>query len=151
MSAESLALLRKTAGQEISALGEEHFKYDLQDSDRDILKTDAGKIGTHVTIGSAVGLGLSVFLAFQLRRTRMQMFNAFQAHEKPTHVKFADGREGTSFPSINVQAKNDISLTLSFSCVLRSHTRCHILHETFHPRRRRCIHFLRLRRAFHRR
>lgn len=96
---DSLALLRKNAGQEISALAEEHFKHDLQDSDRDALKSAASKISTHVSIGSMVGLGLGVFLAFRLRRTRMQMFNAFRAHEKPTHVKFADGREGSSYPS----------------------------------------------------
>ncbi|KAL9596722.1 MAG: hypothetical protein Q9179_004523 [Wetmoreana sp. 5 TL-2023] len=93
MSADSLALLRKNAGQEISALAEEHFKHDLQDSDRDALKSAASKISTHVSIGSALGLGLGALLAFRLRRTRMQMFNAFRAHEKPTHVKFADGRE----------------------------------------------------------
>ncbi|KAL8746469.1 MAG: hypothetical protein Q9184_007745 [Pyrenodesmia sp. 2 TL-2023] len=93
MSSDSLALLRKNAGEEIRALAEEHYKHDLQDSDRDTLQRAAGKIGTHVTIGSIVGLGLGAFLAFRLRRTRMQMFNALRAHEKPTHVKFADGRE----------------------------------------------------------
>ncbi|KAL8765210.1 MAG: hypothetical protein Q9209_007643 [Squamulea sp. 1 TL-2023] len=93
MSSDSLALLRKNAGQDIAALAEEHFKHDLQDSDRDALKSAASKISTHVSIGSIVGLGLGVFLAFRLRRSRMQMFNAFRANEKPTHVKFADGRE----------------------------------------------------------
>ncbi|KAL8913356.1 MAG: hypothetical protein Q9171_001833 [Xanthocarpia ochracea] len=94
MSSDSLALLRKNAGQDIAALAEEHFKHDLQDSDRDALRSAANKIRTHVTIGSLVGLGLGAFLAFRLRRTRMQMFDAFRANEKPTHVKFADGREG---------------------------------------------------------
>ncbi|KAL8686307.1 MAG: hypothetical protein Q9218_007198 [Villophora microphyllina] len=93
MSADSLALLRKNAGEEISALAEDHLKHDLQDSDHDLLKSAASKIGIHVTIGSAAGLALGAFLAFRIRRTRMQMFNAFRAHEKPTHVKFADGRE----------------------------------------------------------
>ncbi|KAI4114253.1 MAG: hypothetical protein LQ338_008026 [Usnochroma carphineum] len=93
MSADSLALLRKNAGQDIRALAEEHFKHDLQDSDRDVLKSAAGKISTHLTVGSILGLGLGVLLAFRLRRTRLQMFEAFRAHEKPTHVKFADGRE----------------------------------------------------------
>ncbi|KAL8933461.1 MAG: hypothetical protein Q9216_006352 [Gyalolechia sp. 2 TL-2023] len=93
MSADSLAILRKNAGQEIAALAEDHLKHDLQDSDRDALKTAASKISTHATVGTIVGLGLGAFLAFRLRRSRMQMFNAFRAHEKPTHVKFADGRE----------------------------------------------------------
>ncbi|KAI4284379.1 MAG: hypothetical protein L6R35_004926 [Caloplaca aegaea] len=93
MSTDSIALLRKNAGQDIRALAQEHFKHDLQDSDRDALTSAAGKISTHVSVGSALGLALGAFLAFRLRRTRMQMFNAFRAHEKPTHVKFADGRE----------------------------------------------------------
>ncbi|KAL8840982.1 MAG: hypothetical protein Q9176_003554 [Flavoplaca citrina] len=93
MSTDSLALLRKNAGQDIAALAEDHLKHDLQDADRDALKSAASKISTHVTIGSLVGLGLGAYLAFRLRRTRMQMFNALRATEKPTHVKFADGRE----------------------------------------------------------
>ncbi|KAL8798682.1 MAG: hypothetical protein Q9182_006468 [Xanthomendoza sp. 2 TL-2023] len=93
MSTDSLALLRKNAGKDIAALAEEHFKHDLQDSDRDVLMSAASKISTHVAVGSFLGLGLGAFLAFRIRRTRMQMFNAFRAHEKPTHVKFADGRE----------------------------------------------------------
>lgn len=103
MSTDSIALLRKNAGQDIRALAQEHFKHDLQDSDRDALTSAAGKISTHVSVGSALGLALGAFLAFRLRRTRMQMFNAFRAHEKPTHVKFADGREGASIScSVNV-------------------------------------------------
>ncbi|KAL8677709.1 MAG: hypothetical protein Q9186_005893 [Xanthomendoza sp. 1 TL-2023] len=95
MSTDSLALLRKNAGKDITALAEEHFKHDLQDSDRDALLSAASKISTHVAVGSLLGLGLGAFLAFRIRRTRMQMFNAFRAHEKPTHVRFADGREET--------------------------------------------------------
>lgn len=95
MSADSFAVLRKNAGEDIGKLAEEHFKHDLQDSDRDTLKNAAGKMGTHATVGSLLGLGLGLFLAFRIRRSRTQMFNAFRTAEKPTHVKFADGREGT--------------------------------------------------------
>ena len=94
MSTESLALLRKNAGGDISALASEHLQHDLQDSDRDTLKTAASKISTHVTVGSLLGLGLGTLLAFRLRRSRMQIFQALRAQEKPTHVRFADGREG---------------------------------------------------------
>lgn len=94
MSADSFAVLRKNAGEDISKLAEEHFKHDLQDSDRDTLKTAAKKMGTHATVGSLLGLSLGLFLAFRLRSRRTQMFNAFRTVEKPTHVKFADGREG---------------------------------------------------------
>ena len=95
MSADSFAVLRKNAGEDISKLAEEHFKHDLQDSDRDALNTAANTMGTHATVGSLLGLGLGLFLAFRIRRNRIRMFNAFRTAEKPTHVKFADGREGT--------------------------------------------------------
>lgn len=112
MSTDSLALLRKNAGQDIRALAEEHLKHDLQDSDRDALRSAASKINTHVTVGTIVGLGLGAFLAFRVRRTRMQMFNAFRAHEKPTHVKFSDGREGESCVS---NARHRQAVTLTFA------------------------------------
>ena len=95
MSADSFAFLRKNAGEDISKLAEEHFKHDLQDSDRDTLKAAENKISTHATVGTILGLGLGLFLAFRLRSNRAKMFNAFRAVEKPTHVRFADGREGT--------------------------------------------------------
>ena len=98
MPTDSVALLRKNAGGDISALADQHLQHDLQDSDRDALKSAAGKISTHVTVGSLLGLGLGVFLAVRLRRSRTQMFQALRAKEKPTHVRFADGREGTSLP-----------------------------------------------------
>ncbi len=94
MSADSFAFLRKNAGEDIGRLAEEHFKHDLQDSDRDALKNAESKIGTHATVGSLLGLGLGLFLALRLRGSRTKMFNAFRAAEKPTHVRFADGREG---------------------------------------------------------
>ena len=95
MSAESFAVLRKNAGEDISKLAEEHFKHDLQDSDRDTLISAGNKMGTHATVRSIIGLGLGVFLSFRLRSNRTQMFNAFRAAEKPTHLRFANGREGT--------------------------------------------------------
>lgn len=94
MSADSLAILRKNVSDDISKLADEHLKHDLNDSDRDILKSAGKKVGTHATIGSLLGLGLGVFLAFRVRSSRTKMFNAFRTAEKPTHVKFADGREG---------------------------------------------------------
>ncbi|KAK4694363.1 hypothetical protein P7C71_g3211, partial [Lecanoromycetidae sp. Uapishka_2] len=93
MSTDSLAVLRKHAGDDIAKLADEHFKHDLRDTDRDTLKTAASKVGTHATIGSVLGLGLGLFLAFRIRSARTQMFNAFRTAEKPTHVRFADGRE----------------------------------------------------------
>ena len=94
MSADSLALTRKNVGEDIRKLAEEHLQHDLTNSDRETLESAASKVGTHITIGSLIGLGLGVFLAFRIRSSRTKMFNAFRTVEKPTHVKFADGREG---------------------------------------------------------
>ena len=144
MSTDSLALLRKNAGQEISALAEEHIKHDLQDSDRDLLNSAASKFSTHVKVGSLLGLSLGVLLAFRLRRTRMQIFRAFRAQEKPTHVRFADGREGRCFGR-DVQ---EYRLTSAFP-VLRSSPGCHSLPQALHTRRCRCIYLLWLRWSLH--
>ncbi|CAF9905673.1 hypothetical protein IMSHALPRED_003922 [Imshaugia aleurites] len=118
MSADSFAMLRKNAGEDIGKLAEEHFKHDLQDSDRDTLKTAASKIGNHATVGSLLGLGLGLFLAFRVRSRRTQMFNAFRTAEKPTHVKFADGRE-EAIPDITPLVKpttlGDIATYFFFS------------------------------------
>lgn len=94
MSTDSLAILRKSLGDDIAKLAEEHYKHDLQDTDRDTLMKAVRTRGTHVVVGSLLGLGLGLFLSFRLRSSRVQMFNAFRATEKPTHVKFASGREG---------------------------------------------------------
>jgi hypothetical protein len=48
----------------------------------------------HTSIGSIVGLGLGIALAWRFRVNRIKFFDAFRAQQKPTHVKFADGREG---------------------------------------------------------
>lgn len=65
----------------------------LRQSDRDALQKAAGTVSTHVTVGSLIGVGLGIFLAYRLRANRTAMFNAFKAREKPTAVKFAGGRE----------------------------------------------------------
>ena len=111
MSADSLAILRKNVSEDIRMLADEHFKHDLNDSDRDTLKTAASKVGISATIGSLLGLGLGVFLAFRVRSSRTQIFNAFRTAEKPTHAKFADGREGTydQFP-------HTLDLLFTFDC-----------------------------------
>lgn len=65
----------------------------LQDTDRDALKTAATKVSTHALIGSLVGIGLAGYLALRLRANRAAMYQSFRAADKPTHVKFANGRE----------------------------------------------------------
>ena len=94
MSAESIAAFRKSKSDELSKLAEEHMQHDLRQSDRDALRNAASKFSTHATIGSLVGLGLGIFLAYRVRSARTTMFNAFRAREKPVKVQFADGRTG---------------------------------------------------------
>ena len=93
MSTDSLAMFRKNMAPDLSALAEDHLKHDLRQSDRDALQKAAGTVSTHATVGSLLGVGLGIFLAYRLRRARTGMFKAFQAREKPTALKYADGRE----------------------------------------------------------
>ncbi|KAF4448071.1 hypothetical protein F53441_8463 [Fusarium austroafricanum] len=90
--AESLAAFRTGRSAELRKLAEEHFQHDLNQEDRDILKRAGGKVSTHATVGSLLGLGFGVYCAFRLRSMRMAYFNAFRAMEKPVAVQFADGR-----------------------------------------------------------
>jgi len=92
MSKEALAAFRRTHGDELGKLAEEHLNKDLQPSDRDLLRKASSKFTTHATIGSLLGLGLGALLAFRVRSARVRMWNAFKARDKPTHVQFADGR-----------------------------------------------------------
>lgn len=96
MSQDSLALLRKNVGPELASLAEQHIQHDLTENDRQVLNKAAGKLSTYTTVGSLVGLGLGVALAFRIRSIRTQTFKAIRAAEKPTHVRFADGRERES-------------------------------------------------------
>jgi len=93
MSAQSLAAFRKSAGDDLANLAEQHLQHDLQPADRTALQSAAGTLSTHALVGSLIGIGLGTFLAYRLRANRTAMYNAFRATEKPTHVRFADGRE----------------------------------------------------------
>ncbi|KAK4569662.1 hypothetical protein LTR86_003427 [Recurvomyces mirabilis] len=93
MSTDSLAMFRRSLGPDLAKLAEEHMQHDLRQSDRDALQKAASTVSTHATVGSLLGLGLSLFLAYRLRTNRTAMFTAFKASEKPTAVRFASGRE----------------------------------------------------------
>jgi hypothetical protein len=95
---ESFAALRRRRRDELARLADEHMQHDLQPADRDALKAAASKVSTWTTIGSAVGIGLGLYVAFRLRTTRKVIFEAFKAREKPTSVVFANGRTGTLTP-----------------------------------------------------
>lgn len=67
--------------------------YSLRDEDRQRVRNAASKASTHALVGSLAGLALGGWLAFRLRANRKAMYQSFYAAEKPTHVKFAGGRE----------------------------------------------------------
>lgn len=110
MNTDSLALFRKSLGNELGALAEQHYQHEsvclfsfsyhpantlthsLQPSDREALQSAASRVSTHTTIGSVLGLSLGLFLAYRVRSSRTAMFNAFRAGEKPVSVNFAGGR-----------------------------------------------------------
>ena len=66
----------------------------LNQGDRETLEKATKTLSTHAMIGSIVGLGLGVALAYRVRAFRTKTFTAFRAMEKPTHVQFAGGRTG---------------------------------------------------------
>lgn len=65
----------------------------LNESDRTALKSAARTVSTSTMIGTLAGLSLGAYLAYRVRSNRARMFQAFRTAEKPTHVKFASGRE----------------------------------------------------------
>lgn len=65
----------------------------LQQSDRDTLRKAASSVKTFATYGTAIGAGLGLLLAYRIRANRTRLFTALRTVEKPTHIKFADGRE----------------------------------------------------------
>ncbi|EAW15350.1 uncharacterized protein ACLA_060170 [Aspergillus clavatus NRRL 1] len=92
---ESFTAARNRRNDEIVRLADQHMQSDLQPADRDVLKSAASKVSLWTTVGSAVGIGLGLYVAFRLRSTRKAFFEAFRAQEKPTQVVFADGRTET--------------------------------------------------------
>lgn len=67
--------------------------FSLQDNDKTILVSAGKKVQTHALIGSLAGIAFGAFLAVRLRQQRARLFQAFKTAEKPTHVRFANGRE----------------------------------------------------------
>ncbi|KJK63987.1 hypothetical protein P875_00064556 [Aspergillus parasiticus SU-1] len=96
---ESFATLRNRRSDALARLADEHLQHDLRQEDRDTLKSAASKVSFWTGIGSAVGIGLGLYVAFRLRSSRKAFFDVFRAQERPTQVVFADGRT-ESIPDI---------------------------------------------------
>lgn len=95
---DSLAVFRRRGSDELARLADEHLQHDLQPRDRETLKSAASTVSLWTVIGSTVGMGLGLYIAFRFRSTRKALFEAFRAQEKPTHVVFAGGRTGMYIP-----------------------------------------------------
>ncbi|ERF69356.1 hypothetical protein EPUS_08829 [Endocarpon pusillum Z07020] len=111
---DSVAALRKGVGDDLRDLAEQHYKHEsvflpvpqppvytspspspasiLEQEDRDRLQSAAGKVSRYASIGSLLGLGLGVALAFRIRKNRLAYFTAFRAIERPEAVVFPGGR-----------------------------------------------------------
>ncbi|KAI1759610.1 hypothetical protein GGR53DRAFT_513047 [Hypoxylon sp. FL1150] len=87
------ALRRSEPHEDLGKLAAEHLKHDLTKEDRDALVKASTRVGGRAIIGTLLGLGLGIYAAYRLRRVRADMFGAFRASEKPSHVVFADGRK----------------------------------------------------------
>lgn len=98
----AIAAFRRGRSGDLAELAEQHLKHDLRQSDRDLLRDASRRMSLYTTIGTAVGVGLGLLLAYRVRQARLRMWNAFRAREKPTVVKFADGREGTKLCEISI-------------------------------------------------
>jgi len=90
-----LAIFRGHPNQQLARIGEEHLQNDLRPEDRDKLKKAASQVSTHAAIGSLLGLGLGIALAWRVRANRIALYKAFRTTEKPTEVVFANGRRET--------------------------------------------------------
>ncbi|GMG13897.1 unnamed protein product [Aspergillus oryzae] len=91
---QSFATFRNRRSDELARLADEHLQQDLRQEDRDTLKSAASKVSFWTGIGSAVGIGMGLYVAFRLRSSRKAFFDVFRAQERPTQVVFADGRTG---------------------------------------------------------
>lgn len=91
---DSLAAFRRRGSDELARLADEHLQHDLQPDDRETLKSAASTVSLWTAIGSTVGIGLGIYIAFRFRSTRKALFEAFRVQEKPTHVVFAGARTG---------------------------------------------------------
>lgn len=124
---DTLSLFRRRLGSDLGALAEEHYRHEyalpypyiskpqnpksnvdpatdlisspksLTEQDRTNLQSAAKQASIWTAAGTALGLGLGLFAALRIRRTRARVFDAFRAAEKPTSVVFADGRTGMWF------------------------------------------------------
>lgn len=92
-----LAALRTSPTEDLAKIAEEHMQRDLKPEDRALLRRAAGKVSTHATLGSLLGLGLGIFTAFRIRSNRVALYNAMRVLSRPTELVFENGARGLFF------------------------------------------------------
>jgi hypothetical protein len=93
----SIAALRRGRSQELGELAEvaeKHLQQDMTPEDRQLLRKAINKVSIYTSIGTALGVGAGLLLAFRFRQARIRTWEAFKARKKPVAVRFDDGREG---------------------------------------------------------
>lgn len=93
------APFRNNPNEDLAKLGEEHMQKDLKEEDRELLKRASSKVRTHATVGSILGLGLGIALAYRIRSNRAAVYNALKVASRPTEVVFSNGARGKSLSS----------------------------------------------------
>lgn len=93
----SLAAFRPPAQhhEDLAVLAKTHFENDLTQEDRDTLTSARDTISRSATLGSLVGLGFGVLLAYRVRALRRHWFHEFQAaakQDRPLRVVFESGK-----------------------------------------------------------
>ena len=90
----AIAAFRRGRSHELAELAEKHFQEDITSDDRQLLRNATNKVSIYTSIGTALGIGAGLLLAFRFRQARIRTWEAFKAREKPVAVRFTDGREG---------------------------------------------------------
>ncbi|KAK5655628.1 hypothetical protein OQA88_5559 [Cercophora sp. LCS_1] len=86
------APFRNTPDIDLAQISEQHLKADLPPEDRSRLRRAASSVSTHATIGSLLGMGLGLALAYKIHTNRIAFYNTFKVMSKPTEVIYSSGR-----------------------------------------------------------
>ncbi|KAM7200396.1 hypothetical protein V8F20_005373 [Naviculisporaceae sp. PSN 640] len=89
------AAFRTSPNEDLAKIGEEHMQKDLKPQDRELLRKAASKVSTHASLGSLLGLGLGIALAYRIRSNRVSLYNAMKVVSRPTELVFANGTRET--------------------------------------------------------
>lgn len=107
MSRSIFAAFRSTPDTDLAKISEQHLKEDLPPEDRSRLRRAASSVSTHASVGSLLGLGLGLALAYRIHNNRVGLYNTFKVMSKPTEVIYANGRRGTSIRERGTKTNND--------------------------------------------